>query len=112
MEGFSTQGGDRVIRRTPLRPISARLRDRQRQYWGIRKVFLAEHWLCEFPGCQEGSKEVHHVRGRCGKLLLDTRHWKALCWRHHRWVHHNPVKGREMGLLNRLTDSSGVGAVS
>ena len=43
--------------------------------------------------------EVHHLRGRRGKLLRDQRHWLTLSKAGHRWVHQNPCAAREMGWL-------------
>jgi len=42
---------------------------------------------------------VHHKRGRLGKLLTETKHWVALCFDCHRWVHDNPEWARKSGLL-------------
>ena len=45
------------------------------------------------------SVEVHHVKGRDGLLLFDTRFWKAICRLCHRTVHDNPKLGKRLGLL-------------
>lgn len=45
------------------------------------------------------ATDLHHSRGRLGKLLLDTRFWVALCRTCHRWCHDNPAAARKVGLM-------------
>lgn len=78
---------------------SARMEERLAIYWARAKAFLAVHPLCEFPDCRCKSRDVHHVRGRVGSLLLDERFWKAMCRQHHDWINRNPDAARELGLL-------------
>jgi hypothetical protein len=42
---------------------------------------------------------VHHMRGRIGSLLCDTRHWTLLCMSCHNWVGDHPTEARDAGLL-------------
>lgn len=85
-----------------------RSKKRERQeskYRNVRDKYLADHPICEFPGC--GSREVtlHHMKGRIGSLLHDKRYFKALCWPHHQWVELNPDEAKRMGLsLSRLSN--------
>jgi hypothetical protein len=39
--------------------------------------------------------EVHHRRGRVGRLLLDDRHWMPVSKSGHRWIHKHPNLARE-----------------
>jgi hypothetical protein len=75
--------------------------DRQAVYLSKLRAWWRNpnHVRCEFPRCRRLAAHVHHVRGRLGKLLVDERYWKSLCWEHHVWVHDNPYAGRRMGLL-------------
>lgn len=43
--------------------------------------------------------EVHHIRGRCGSLLLDKRFWMAVSKDGHRWIHDHPDTARDRGWL-------------
>lgn len=45
--------------------------------------------------------DAHHIRGRAGKLILE---YVYLCRSCHEFVHENPNKAREMGLLNISTN--------
>lgn len=43
--------------------------------------------------------DVHHVRGRRGALLCDTRYWLLVCRTCHEYIHSNPDKARARGWL-------------
>jgi 5-methylcytosine-specific restriction enzyme A len=47
----------------------------------VRKSYLAEHLLCEYPGCMAWATQVHHIEG------VDAGHNEgnlmALCASHH-----------------------------
>ena len=53
---------------------------------------------CSICGYAKGI-DVHHTRGRLGKLLLDERYWVALCRLHHAQVHAYPGWARSKGLI-------------
>lgn len=48
------------------------------------------------------SKEVHHKHGRRGELLLCEKYWIPVSNCGHQWIHSNPQKARELGLLAPL----------
>jgi hypothetical protein len=88
------------VKRTRLKAVSDKRKTQQRQYWSLRKEFLKEHPVCE--DCRKKrSGEVHHTRGRWGKLLVDTQYWMAVCWDCHAKIHENPRLAREKGYLYR-----------
>ena len=41
----------------------------------------------------------HHIRGRLGKRLYDKKNFLPGCWKHHRYLHDNPAKARELGYI-------------
>lgn len=41
--------------------------------------------------------EIHHIRGRTGRLLRDQRFWMAVSKQGHRWIHSNPAAARQRG---------------
>ena len=43
--------------------------------------------------------EVHHIRGRRGKLLRDKRYWLAVSRVGHQWIHAHPKESKERGWL-------------
>lgn len=57
---------------------------------------------CCVPGCLNAAMDLHHSRGRVGKLLLDERYWKPLCREHHVKAHEDIEWARGMGLLPPL----------
>jgi hypothetical protein len=48
------------------------------------RSFLRARSECEYPGCSEPAREVHHVDGRPGHN--DWANLRALCRAHHREV--------------------------
>jgi hypothetical protein len=76
-----------------------------KEYRVVRDRYLADNKVCEHPDCKNPSEDLHHAKGRVGKLLTDVRYFKALCRKCHRWVEENPEQSKEIGLsLSRLGD--------
>jgi len=56
--------------------------------------------MCRFPGgCDRKTADNHHLRGKIGELLTDTRYFFPLCRHHHDWVRDHPVEARALNLL-------------
>lgn len=86
-------------RRAPAR-ISARQQARLRAYARARAAYLSrpENRQCRvFPNRR--ATEIHHARGRAGRLLLDERFWVPVSRAGHRWIHDHPEAARRAGLL-------------
>lgn len=89
----------------PINKVSNTRKVENRIYSTLRKVFLDNHPVCQIrrPGCRVKSSEVHHKKGRIGKLFLDVRFWLAACDRCHKWAEKNPEAAKEAGFsLDRL----------
>lgn len=43
--------------------------------------------------------EVHHTRGRVGRLLLEKKYWLGVSKLGHRWIHEHPEEARKHGWL-------------
>lgn len=107
-----------IHRKTPLRarkPIRRASKARRAELAIYAK--LGPSWLqrvpfCEMPstrfvnlghtgwmGCLNRSTEIHHIKGRSGKLLNDTNHWLGVCRDCHRWIHDHPNAARKLGVL-------------
>ena len=43
--------------------------------------------------------DVHHIRGRAGKLLCDTRYWKLVCRTCHKHIHSHIEESRKRGWI-------------
>jgi hypothetical protein len=98
----------RKIRR--IQPLS-KIRNKAMRVYAFQARLWKEGRECECAGLKDSTgrticanrphlcSEVHHRRGRAGKLLLDTRFWVALCDKSHRFVHDNPAEARAIGLI-------------
>lgn len=67
--------------RKPLRKVSKLRAEQAKVYRARKKVFLETHEYCFVCGCwtHRALRELHHVRGRAGKLYLDERFWEMAC---------------------------------
>jgi hypothetical protein len=86
-----------------IRPLSKKRQKENTEYNKEVKIFLKLNPKCAvYPELQ--SKEVHHKKGRIGKLLLDKRYWLAVSRKAHREITDNPAWAIEMGYsISRLT---------
>jgi hypothetical protein len=88
----------------PMKRVSTKRSRQNVQYSDVRRLFLEAFPLCMM--CRKlrhraprESTEVHHWRGRCGRLLCYTRFFVSSCGECHDWVHANGAEAREMGFL-------------
>ena len=89
----------------PIKQVSDKRKVENAKYLVLRIEFLGkpENQKCPITG--KPTTDVHHMKGRIGGLLLDTRYWVALSREGHRFVEENPEWAKENGYsLNRLTD--------
>jgi hypothetical protein len=96
--------------RKPLRKVSKGQAARLRLYRAVRQRFLLDNPICQacipisrhvgFPlKDARWAEDVHHLRGRAGKLLCETKYWIAICRHCHIYVGNNPNAARQLGLL-------------
>lgn len=84
--------------RKPIAPMSAKRRAEMKIYSKLRKEFLAANPKCAvFPSKQ--ATDVHHLRGRAGKLYLCPDYWLAVSREGHHKINENPTWARENGFL-------------
>lgn len=90
-------------RRKTLRRRSPKLAARMVRYYELRRIFLELHPYCQIrgPGCEIRSRDIHHRKGRYGRLLNETLFWMALCRVCHDWVHDHSIEARKRGYLIR-----------
>lgn len=88
----------RTVARRAIPARSVKMKKRMASYLLLKTTFLEQHPACAVMH-YEPATEVHHVRGRAGELLLDTRHWLAVSAPGHRWIHSNPDAARSKGYL-------------
>lgn len=94
--------------RKPVRPVSVRRAAELAEYRKRRRRYLKEHPECEccLGAVSDGtrmkvnkSEDIHHTRGRWGKLLNMECYWLAVCRWHHRLIGEYPDLARDMGWL-------------
>lgn len=96
--------------RLPIRKVSTARAKEMRLYYAEAKIFLNEpqHRACGICLClgntPMASTEVHHARGRIGKLLRDQRFWVPSCRSCREIPHQRPKWAREVGILSSAAD--------
>lgn len=95
---------DRVI--PQIRSRTSKRKQEERIYAQRRKIFLLNHpWCAVAKALRERARpatQVHHKRGRIGRLLLDERHWLPVSMWGHEWINSHPAQARTLGLLCEL----------
>lgn len=88
-------------KRMPFR--SDRRKEEEEMYKILRVVFLESNPKCSVEGCRHMATEVHHMKGRIGKLLIEPRYFLSACHECHINIEINPEWAKENGYsLNRL----------
>ena len=92
-----------IKKKCGLARVSAKQKERLARYHPIQKQFLLENPACDFCLKLEGrvtpSTEVHHIYGRAGELMFDSRYFVASCRGHRLWPHDNQAKAAEFGWM-------------
>lgn len=79
-----------------IRPRSVKRSKQETEYRRIRVKFLEDHPKCAvYP--ELDSTEIHHMKGRIGKLLTDTRFFLAVSRQGHERIEMNPEWAIENG---------------
>ena len=90
----------KIPHRSPQRAKEERL------YLKLNREFLIEHPSCQaqIPGqCTYQSSEVHHKKGRVGKLLTDVTNFLAVCHNCHEWIENHTIEAQELGFsINKI----------
>ena len=88
-----------------LRRRSIAMSKRMKEYAKLKEQFLQDNpqcqvfpWICECNQFRPAT-QIHHIRGRAGSLLLDTRFWMAVSQEGHEFIHKNPELARKHGYL-------------
>lgn len=96
--------------RKPIRKISVNRGAQLAKYYALRLAFLKEHPLCRVctdlkiegmlvPLPHRISTDIHHTRGRVGRLLLATQFWIPVCREHHNLIHDHPFWAKSKGYI-------------
>ena len=86
----------------PISRQSEKMKIEVKKYLKIRVDYINKHSKCEV--CKKASStDVHHKKGKIGKLLTDSRYFLAVCRPCHQIIEMNPDWAKEMGYsLSRL----------
>lgn len=72
-------------------------------YSQLRKAFLNKNSICPITG--EKTTDIHHMKGRIGELLINTRYWLAVSREAHILIEQNPEWAKKQGYsLSRLSN--------
>jgi hypothetical protein len=89
--------------RKALKRVSKKRGKQNRKYSTMRRKFLSDNPVCEFPDCDKEATDVHHAKGR-GINFLDVKTWKALCRECHQRIERRVNEAKQLGLSeSRLT---------
>ena len=89
----------------PIAKLSNKKKQEMAVYLKLRSDFLnkPENKIC--PITNEPTTDVHHKKGRVGKLFLDTNYWLAVSRKGHQKIELNPEWAKENNYsLNRLSN--------
>lgn len=81
----------------PIKKVSTKRAGQIVEYRKLREDYLALYPVCEEPGCESPSVEIHHQKGKENDLLLDTNYFLATCVDHHRYYTDNSKEAIEKG---------------
>ena len=93
-----------IEKKTKIKPRSKKRQAQEKIYSQLRKAFLSkeENKTCIITG--EPTTEIHHMKGRIGDLLTNTKYWIALSRDGHIFVEQNPEWAKKNGYsLSRLS---------
>lgn len=76
--------------------VAAERKEINKEYERVKKEFLRKKKCCEACG-DAPATEVHHRRGRVGKLLTDIKYFLAVCRPCHRLIEEDPVFAKSQG---------------
>ena len=92
-------------------PVGKSRAEENKQYKPLADKFKLDNPVCQIQheGCTMHTVDVHHTRGKRGKLLLDIRWFKASCRSCHTWATVKSKEAKEQGAslsINHRNDSS------
>lgn len=88
----------KVNKPVKIKPISKKLAKERKTYKELRLEFLDKpgNLFCAvYPDLR--ATEVHHMIGREGKRLNDTKYWLAVSRQGHEWIENFPELAKQRG---------------
>lgn len=99
------QNNSSIVKKTKQNkpsPLSLKRGKQLAEYAILMKDFKEKNTLCKagIPNhCTNKATDIHHIAGRVGEKLNDTKDWIHICRGCHTWIHNNPKEARELNLL-------------
>lgn len=87
-------------KRSKVRKVSPKRAAEHREYVRVATAYLERRPYCEaMVGHMRivKSTEIHHKRGRVGKLLTDDTNFLGCCSDCHKWIEENRLAAQERG---------------
>lgn len=91
-------------KRSKIRRTSVKRQAQLDEYYEtVRPAYMKAHPKCEVENCGKPSTDVHHKKGRSGKMLLDTEFFLPTCREDHVYIEGHPDWAKAKGYsLSRL----------
>jgi len=81
----------------PIRKVGAKMEGLNKEYGKLRIQYLKVYPICEVVGCCNPSNEIHHMKARDNRRLIDDNHFLAVCRPCHQKIELNPLWAKENG---------------
>ena len=89
-------------KRKPIKKMSNKRSIENKDYLKIREQYLKDNPICAVTG--NPATEIHHMKGRIGALLTDTRYFIPVCRYAHQEIENNPTWAKENGYSGNRTN--------
>lgn len=85
----------------PVKKVSEKRKEIDKEYLKIRKDYLTKNLRCMARVKCNGavSEDLHHRKGRIGKLLIDERFFMAVCRKCHDHIHSHHSESVKQGFI-------------
>lgn len=102
---------EQKVKTQRIKRVSEKRAGELRLYGTERKKFLAKRQVCEVKheGCKGTATDIHHMRSRMNKELLDVSLWLPVCRSCHTWIELNPIAAKQKGFsVSRLKTNNDI----
>jgi hypothetical protein len=90
---------------TTPKKVGVSMAKKLKEYSRLKSEFLKKHPKCKVYPDREATT-IHHMKGRIGDLLLDTKFWIGVSLEAHKRIEENPDWAKSKGYsLSRLENT-------
>lgn len=83
-------------KRPRIKQVSEKRKHELAVYKKLKPIYMEEHPNC--VRCGKKATDIHHGKGRAGKMLNIMYYWRAVCRPCHTWIETHPIDAIEQGL--------------